>query len=46
MVWAECELGTEWEEGWRGAGKGDGSKEKKFRNIFSRFEENVMTGRT
>lgn len=46
VAWAECELEAEWEEGWRGARKGDGSKEKKFRNIFSRFEENVMTGRT
>ena len=44
-AWAECELGAEWEEGWREAGEGDGRK-KKFRSVFSCVEENVTSGRT
>ena len=27
-------------------GKVDGNKERKFKNVFSCFEENVMSGRT
>lgn len=40
-----CE-GAEWEVGRREGGKRDGSRERKFRNVFSCFEENVMLGRT
>ena len=45
-AWAECELGAEWEEGWREAGEGDGRKEEKFRSVFSCVKEIVTSGRT